>query len=162
MAGFNQNNKRFNQAGYGGNQQSRASLPAGYLAGEYYDVVQGEKVLKKDYIVKYPEEIARALSDREESKNNKRNKRSQIRKFYDYTLRINDLLVRKAGNFALVEGELNRLIPFVKYAGSRDTVSDLFVSFIVKNISMIKNADDMRAFVKHFEALVAYLPKEKN
>ncbi len=132
MAGYNQmGGKRPNQGGYGGYQQQPASLPAGYLEGGYYKEVQGEKVLKKEYIVTYPEAIARALSDRDESKNSKKNKRSQIRKFYDYTLRINDLLNRKSGNFALVEGELNRLIPFVKYAASRDTVSGLFEAFIV-------------------------------
>ena len=69
---------------------------------------------------------------------------------------------RKNNNFPSVEAELDRLLPFVKYAESRGTVSPLFRNFIEKNIMIIHNGEDLNAFVKHFEAVVAYLPKEKN
>lgn len=139
-----------------------ATLPKGYLDGGYYKTIQGELILKKEYIVEYPKNIARDLSDKRESRGGKVNKRSQVRKFYEYTLRIHELLKQKSGDFCCVEAELNRLIPFVKYAYSRDKVSDLFVKFIEINVTTIRNSDDLRAFVKHFEALIAYMPKDKN
>ena len=139
-----------------------AQLPAGYLAEGYYLVRNDEKIMRKEYIIEFPEAIANTLSNREETKNGKKNKRSQIRKFYEYSLRIQNVMKRKNGNFEMVEADLKWLVPAVKYAQTRDVVSDLFVRFVEKNIAAIHNKDDLKAFVKHFEAIVAYLPKEKN
>lgn len=140
----------------------QAELPKGYLEGGYYKDKDDKKVLKKEYIVQYPSAIASTLSGKVDSDNGKKNKRSQIRKFYEYSLQIKELLQRKGGDFDLVEAELKRLIPYVKYAESRGTVSSLYADFIQKNVNTIHNVDDLNAFVKHFEAVVAYLPKEKN
>ena len=112
----------------------------------------------------YSKEIAGKLADRNEweKPGTPQNKRSQIRKFYEYVLRIQGLLRRKNNNFGAVEAELKRLIPYVDYAVSRGTVSELFQKFINKNIMAIHNVEGLNAFVKHFESIVAYLPKEKN
>lgn len=130
-------------------KKDEPKLPVGYLDGGYYTKKNDEWVLKKEYIVKFPKEIADALS-----LDKNKNKRSQIRKFYEYTLRVQDLLRRKNGEFAIVEAELDRLIPHVKYASNRSTptVTSLFVEFIEQNIEQIKNEKDLIAFVKHFEA----------
>lgn len=137
-------------------------LPKGYLVGGYYEEGERGRVLKKEYIVDFPISIAKALSSKEDSENGKRNKRSQIRKFYEYSISIRELANRKNGDFRVIEAELDRLLPFAQYKMSRNTVSQLFVDFINKNVSNIKNTEDLQAFVKHFEAIVAYLPKEKN
>lgn len=151
---------KFNQTG---SDYKKGQLPQGYLAGGYFETVNGEEVLKKDYIVKYSKEIADALSNKQEWDSGKeQNKRSQIRKYYEYCLRIQGSMQRKNGDFAAVESELNRLLPFIEYARSRSTVSELFRVFINKNISQIHEAKELNAFIKHFEAIVAYLPKEKN
>lgn len=151
------NNKGYGNKPYNNKNEESPKLPIGYLEGGYYTKKNDELVLKKEYIVEFPKEIAEALSlDRN------KNKRSQIRKFYEYTLRIQDLLRRKNGDFSIVEAELNRLIPYVTYANSRATVTQLFEDFIRKNVKNIQSEKDLVAFVKHFEAIVAYLPKEKN
>lgn len=146
-----------------GNASANIHLPKGYLEGGYYKEVNGEKVLQKEYIVKYPQEIVELLTVRDERGRVKSdiNKRSQIRKFYEYALAVQGLLQRKDNNFEVVEAELNRLIPFADYAKSRGTVSDLFVEFINKNVTNIHSTSDLTAFTKHFEAIVAYLPKDK-
>ena len=139
------------------NNYKKEELPEGYLSGGYFKIADGEKVLRPEYIVKYPKKIAVGLSGI-----SSKNKRSQVRKYYQYILRIQGLLRRKNNNFPSVEAELDRLLPFVKYAESRGTVSPLFRNFIEKNIMIINNGEDLNAFVKHFEAVVAYLPREKN
>ena len=146
-----------------GGASANEELPDGYLDGGYYKEVNGEKVLKKEYIVKYPTEIVELLKVRDDKGRVKPdiNKRSQIRKFYEYALAAQGLLQRNGNRFEVVEAELNRLIPFADYAKSRGTVSGLFVEFIKKNVTSIHNTSDMTAFIKHFEAIVAYLPKDK-
>lgn len=162
MANFDRYGRQEGGRSFGGNGRNQnnpeeKSLPQGYLSGGYYEMVDGEKVMKKDYILSYPREIAQALSVKRDV-----NKQSQIRKFYEYSLRIQGILRRKNGDFKLVETELNRLIPHAHYAMNRGTISELFKNFIERNLKSIHNAEDLNAFIKHFEAIVAYLPKEKN
>lgn len=153
--GYNKPHRNRNN-GQGGNRINE-ELPQNYLYGGYYVEKNGELVLKKEYIVGFPNEIAKLLSQ-----DRNKNKRSQIRKFYEYALRIQALLKRKNMEFDAIEAELTRLVPYVKYAESRSTVSELFRMFIEENIKHIHNEKDLMAFIKHFEAIVAYLPKERN
>lgn len=166
----------YNNKGYGDRQgggkkgyssengYQKGQLPEGYLSDGYYKIVDGEKALRPEYIVEYSKEIAKKLSKREEWDGKSQNKRSQIRKFYEYVLGIQELLQRKNNNFRAVEAELKRLLPRVYYARNRSTstVSELFVNFIEENIRAVHNPEDLKAFAKHFESIIAYLPKEKN
>ncbi len=165
MAYDNRNfgNKMGGRNGFNSNYQ-KGQLPKGYLSGGYFETVENENALKPEYIVEYSKAIAEKLSDKNEweKPNTPQNKRSQIRKFYEYVLRIQSLLHRKNNNFDAVEAELKRLIPYVNYAVSRGTVSELFRNFINDNMMAIHNVEDLNAFVKHFESIIAYLPKEKN
>lgn len=162
------NNKNYGDRQGGGkegynNNYQKGQLPQSYLSGGYFETVGGERALRSEYIVEYSREIAKKLSSRDEwDSNSPQNKRSQIRKFYEYVLGIQGLLQRKNNNFQVVEAELQRLIPFVNYARSRSTVSELFENFIEENIRAVHNQEDLKAFAKHFESIVAYLPKEKN
>lgn len=136
---------------------SKVQLPQGYLAGGYYDGEGEERVLKKEYIVRYSKEIASGL---EKEGGRSKNKRSQIRKYYAYCLRIQRILQQKKAPFDEVEAKLDFLSPLVSYAYSRGKTSELFKSFIEKNLSQIHSKEELNAFIMHFEAVVAYLPKE--
>lgn len=148
---------RNNNKGYF--QQEEAELPKGYLEDGYYYIKDKEKILDKNYIIKYPREIAKTFE-----KQGKRNvnKRSQIRKFYEYSLRIGEMVKGDDERFASYEAELCRLESFAEYAESRERVSALFTEFIRRNLEHINNAKDLAAFNKHFEAIIAYMPKERN
>ncbi len=154
---YNDRNKGYNSRMQ--QQTAPKRLPSGYLSGGYYEGDGQNRHMKKEYIVQYSKQIADDLSD---DGRGKKNKRSQIRKFYEYTIQVRELVRRKDNCFAVAEAELNRLIPFVRYAESRDTVSELFGEFIEKNVKAVHDVEDLDAFLKHFEAIVAYLPKEKN
>lgn len=135
---------------------SRPVFPKGYLEDGYYRQLDGEPVLRKAYIVGFPRELAKMLS----SGSRNINKRSQIRKFYEYALRMQKSLQQNNGNFGKVEAELGRLAPHAAYAKSRRVVSDFFEEFIQRNLEAIHSAEDLNAFCKHFEAIIAYLPKD--
>lgn len=132
-------------------------LPGKYLSdlrSGYYKAVGKRECLKPEFIVEYPKQIAMGLKDR--NKNNL----SQIWKFYDHARRIQDNLNQKGEPFAALEAELNILKPAVEYALNRNTVTIVFKSFIDENVSQVKSLEDLDAFIKHFQALIAYLPRE--
>lgn len=143
------------KSGYqGGQQRWQPSLPEGYLKDGYFEpAVEAERsALRREYIIGYPAKIAQSLEDRE------KNKSAQLRKFYDYCIRIRDMLDR-GQSFQEVESDFCRLAPFAKYAESRSKVSSLFVDFIQKNVEAVRSKEELYAFLKHFEAVIAYIKK---
>ncbi len=133
-----------------------SGLPDGYLAGGYYSDARKEK-LKKEYIIDLPKKIAKEL---EYDGGRDANKRTQIRKFYEYLLRVELKMQLKENDYSMVEADLAALVPYVSYAGKRRLVSRIFQQFIEKNVNAVHDANDLRAFAKHFEALVAFTKKE--
>lgn len=132
------------------------SLPPNYLVGGYYHDTEKKK-LKKEYIIEYPKQIAEAL-DKEGGR--EKNKRSQIRKFYDYLLRVEQKMWIDENNFSEIEADLAGLEPYAFYAKTRRLVTQIFVSFIEENVAAIQDEKDIRAFVRHFEAVMAFTTKK--
>ena len=124
------------------------------LKSGYYKIVDEKKCLKPKFIVEYPSFIAKSLGDR------RKNKLSQLWKFFDHARRIQDSLNQKNQPLDVLEAELRELRPAVAYAYSRDTVTWEFKKFIDANVSQVKDRDDLNAFIKHFQAVIAYLPRE--
>lgn len=141
-------NKNFN------NKKPLPKLPEGYLNGGYYKDKEKSN-MKEDYVVKFSKQIAECLS----SEGREKNKSTQLRKYYDYTIRIKNSL-RYENNFDKVLPEIKRLSYFSEYAKTRGKVSNLFVDFINKNVEAINDTKDFLAFSIHFEAIIAYLPKD--
>lgn len=141
------------RGGYRDHQQ-KPMLPDRYLEDGYFKPIAegGRPALRREFIIEYPEKIAKALDDRE------KNKSTQLRKFYDYCIRIRDMLDR-GQSFGEVESDFCRLAAFAKYAESRSKVSGLFVDFIQKNVETVQSKEDFYAFLKHFEAVIAYIKK---
>ena len=52
------------------------------------------------------------------------------------------------------------LRPAVNYAKERDTVSQEFKDFVDFNVQFIKDSEDLTAFVKNFQSVIAYLPRQ--
>lgn len=141
------------QSGYNP-QRQQASLPEGYLDGGYFNPCKdGQKrIMKREYIIGYPEEIAKALDDRE------KNKSSQLRKFYDFCIRIRDAL-EQGKSFQELESDLCRIVPYAVKAEERKLVTSIFVEFIKRNVNIIHSKETFYAFLKHFEAVIAYIKK---
>ena len=138
-----------------GNTKFSVTLPEGYLQNGYFTDADKEK-RNKDYIVAYAEQIAKGL---EVEGRGVKNNRTQIRKYYDYGLRIGDKLQVKNNDFSYIEADVAQLVSTVVYAKSRGVVTDIFEKFLKKNVNSIEDAKDYRAFMKHFEAVIAYMKK---
>lgn len=160
MADFN-GNRNYDVArpggGRGGNNRNEPlTLPTGYLQGGYYNDTEKLK-LKKEYIVDYPKDIANLL---ERDGGRDTNKRSQIRRFYEYLLRVESKMNLPNNDFSSIEADFMELVPHVTYAGQRRVVSKMFIEFIEKNAAAVHDEKDVRAFVKHFEAVIAFTKKD--
>ncbi len=150
------NNQR-RPGGYYNSAGPVAALPQNYLKDGYFCqaiAADGEKqtVLRREYIIDFPKAIAAALEERD------KNKSAQLRKFYDYCVAVCTRM-DSGRTFKEVEGDLCRLLPFAKYAESRGRVSSVFVDFIERNVAQVKDEASFHAFLKHFEAVIAYIKK---
>lgn len=137
------------------NNNNEATFPSGYLQGGYFED-KDKKILKKEYIVDYPQHIVKNLKGGKDL-----NKSTQLRKYYDFTIRIKEALKYNYKTFDEVYSEINKLNGYVSYAETRSKVSSYFVDFIKKNLKVINTKEDFFAFTTHFEAIIAYLPKDK-
>jgi len=148
---------------------------------DYYDELKKgyftpNGVLKKEFIVAYPEIIADSLTGGKKNTNSNGGSNSgmtytQIRNFYDY-VRVAESTYRyskDAGNDSEENKEkllikVKRLDGMVTYALGRDkpSVTEEFRRFILANVEACNTVDDViNGFLPHFEAVVAYF-KYKN
>ena len=134
------------------------------LDSGYYRKIDGKECMKEELIVEYQKKIVKFLKydcrDKRTEKNKNRNKLSQLWKFYDHARRIQDSLRLKNEPLDVMKADLYELSSAANYAFVRDTITTDFKKFIDLNVAHIKNDNDLRAFIKHFQSLIAYLPKE--
>lgn len=116
--------------------------------------MEGTDYMKPELIVEYPEKMAHLLKDY------KKNKLSQIWKFYAHARHVQYLLWRKNYQLLAMRAELCELQPIVHNAKEKGVVTDDFKKFININIKCIKEKEDLDAFIKHFQSVIAYLPRE--
>jgi CRISPR type III-A-associated protein Csm2 len=94
------------------------------------------------------------------------NKRTQIRKFYDEVLRL-DQDAKNAKSFSddhwpNIQSRLNLLVPKAVYAwGRNNLVSEDFVEFIKQSVDQIHSKDDLAVFANFFEAFMGFYRKHK-
>lgn len=155
MSYNSQQNKQYNN-GYqgGGGRSGNQSLPEGYLARGYYEDTE-KKVMRPEYIIKYPKEIVEELK-----RDKNKNKSSQLRKYYGVIVQIKDRLRKTNASYDEMKSEILHLINLTEYALIKGNVTPYFKEFISKNIHIIRDEKDFMAFAKHFEAIIANLPKE--
>jgi len=88
--------------------------------------------------------------------NNKTNKPTQIRKFYDEVLRFDSMLKTNPAEFENILPYLKMLNAKAAYSMGRDLVSKGFKEFISMALNQIKDKDDFDAFAGLFEAFMGY------
>ncbi len=90
------------------------------------------------------------------------NKRTQIRKFYDEVLRLDQDAKRPESRWPDIQARLNMLVPKAVYAmGRNKLVSEEFVDFIKNSVKQIHRREDLAVFANFFEAFMGFYRQHK-
>ncbi|MEM3373495.1 MAG: type III-A CRISPR-associated protein Csm2 [Candidatus Anstonellales archaeon] len=111
-----------------------------------------EDRLKESLIIKYPQMLSVIFTSEP-----KKNKPSQIRKYYDYCKNLEGILKIK-NNFNAILPDLYQLIPLTINAMNKDHISNTFKDFIEININLAVKSEKnfTEGFLPHFQALIGY------
>jgi CRISPR-associated protein Csm2 len=106
------------------------------------------------------EKLATDIKREHEESKTKRNKPSQLRKFYDEVVRL-DELARKHGKEGekwdrLILPALHMLIAKTAYAEGRELVSSGFKNFIRQSVGQVESPEDLAVFAGLFEAFIGF------
>lgn len=85
-----------------------------------------------------------------------KNKRSQLRKFYDEVLRLNTLAKMSPGDWENIHPYVNMLIAKVVYARGRNKVTQEFEDMLKSCIGHVQADKDLDVFANFFEAFMGF------
>ncbi|MBN2299301.1 MAG: type III-A CRISPR-associated protein Csm2 [Deltaproteobacteria bacterium] len=85
-----------------------------------------------------------------------KNKRTQIRKFYDEVLRLHLLTKSDPSSWDTIYPYVNMLVAKAAYAKGRNYVTDEFMDFIKGSVEQIDSLEDLDVFSSFFEAFMGF------
>jgi CRISPR-associated protein Csm2 len=133
-------------------RRKKLGLPSNYLSKGYFDE-RGN--LHEELIVAHAKQIAYALAQ-------SRMTATSLRRFFGKVRFIERRLERR-NDFHAIVPEILALVPYVNNAETRRVIPAIFREFIERNVELAKK--DQKAFcdgfLKHFEYIVAFFPREK-
>jgi len=96
------------------------------------------------------------------AKDQRKNKRTQLRRFYDELLRL-DQDARQQGEekWPHILARVHLLIPKAAYAERRGLVSKEFVEFIKSSVLQTKTKEDLGVFATLFEAIMGFYNQDR-
>ena len=118
-----------------------------------------EPKLFSDFAEKTAEDIAKSgqTTTREGRTKLERNKRTQIRKFYDEVLRLNGIVKSNPRVWEVVLPYINMLIAKAAYANGRNTlVTDDFVKLLKDCVAQVEKPADLDVFANFFESFMGF------
>jgi CRISPR-associated protein Csm2 len=115
----------------------------------------GSKILIPELFSDKAEDLAKQVHGADE----KKNKRSQIRKFYDEVVRLNAMAKTYPDDWAKILPLVKMIIAKAAYAEGRKLVTEEFVSFLKGSIQQVKSPEDLDVFAGLFEAFMGFYRK---
>jgi CRISPR-associated protein Csm2 len=103
--------------------------------------------------------VADQLAQRVHHADVKKNKRTQIRKFYDEVVRLNALARSYPEDWDHILPLVNMVIAKAAYAEGRKLVTEDFVEFLKESIRQVQSAEDLDVFTNLFEAFMGFYKK---
>jgi CRISPR-associated protein Csm2 len=91
----------------------------------------------------------------------KGNERTQLRKFYDEVLRLDQDAKKSPEKWPNILARLHLLIPKAAYAQGRGLVSSDFSEFIKNSVGETKSPMDLAVFSNLFEALMGFYKMDR-
>ena len=114
-----------------------------------------KRILRPDLFSKTAEDLAKKFSG-----DRRKNRRSQIRKFYDEVLRLQSLAKsRPKEEWENIHPYVNMLIAKAAYAEGRELVSPDFSKFIKDGVNQVHEPQDLEVFTNLFEAFMGFFRK---
>jgi CRISPR-associated protein Csm2 len=114
-----------------------------------------KRTIRPDLFSRTAEELAETISKVERN----RNKRTQIRKFYDEVLRLNSHAKTNPDDWDNILPYVNMIIAKGAYAEGRSLVTKEFVDFIKGSIDQVQRPEDLDVFANFFEAFMGFYKK---
>jgi len=87
---------------------------------------------------------------------NRKNKNSQLRRYFDEVVRLNNLAATGDLPMEQILPQLHMLIAKVVYAQGRDLVTSGFVEMIKSGIGQVETREDLQAFTNFLESFMGY------
>lgn len=143
------------KAGDGGHVIAPAAtgLPKGYLVGGYFETQNGKQYIREEVFIAWAKEVSAALKADGLTP-------AAIRRFFS-KLRAIEYKFKTTRDFNLAREGIYAFSRDVAYTENRGVTKPLFSKFIELNCAEAKkDAEHFRAFVEHFQSVVAYF-KEK-
>ena len=102
------------------------------------------------------DELAQKLAKESEESRQKLNKRTQLRKFYDEVIRLENVARERNSEWTTVLPMVHMLTAKAAYARGRGLISDSFLTFIKESVSQTQTINDLRVFSSFFEAVIGF------
>ncbi|MCD4742308.1 MAG: type III-A CRISPR-associated protein Csm2 [Desulfobacteraceae bacterium] len=115
-----------------------------------------KQILDPELFSKTAKELAKKLAEDHKKSGEKENKRSQIRKFYDETVRLDMLTKSRPGEWVNIIPMVHMLTAKAAYALGRKLISKNFMNFIEVSVNQIEKAEDLNVFCNFFEAFMGF------
>lgn len=121
------------------------------LEAGYFEEKETKQYLKRDFIIKYPMELAKSFSAGD------KNKAAQVAKFY-YNIKHIESIYRIRGDFNYTSIELSKLIPIAVKSRERNHITKDFEQFLILNIQMatLSKENFIDGFIPHFQSIICY------
>lgn len=88
--------------------------------------------------------------------NQKWNKSTQLRRFYDELVRLNSQAQAKEKEWGKIKPRVHMIVAKAAYAKGRDLVTDKFVSLIRDGITQVDTREDLQVFTSFFESFMGF------
>jgi len=87
---------------------------------------------------------------------NRRNKGTQLRRFFDEIVRLNAIAQKPGAEWSHILPQLHMLIAKAAYAKGRRLVTDSFVNLLKDAIMQVKDRDDLKVMTSFFESFMGF------
>ena len=87
---------------------------------------------------------------------NRKNKGTQLRRFFDEIVRLNGMAQKPGAEWEHILPQLHMLIAKAAYAKGRKLVTDSFVNLLKDSILQVKDKDDLRVMTSFFESFMGF------
>lgn len=90
------------------------------------------------------------------TEDNRKNKGTQLRRFFDEVVRLNSQAQRPDGDWNLILPQLHMLIAKAAYAKGRNLITNSFVTLMQDAIHQVKDKDDLKILTNFLEAFMGF------